>query len=171
MSQAAEVTRRILEHQTMMLGYILGHTGDYHQAEDIFQEVCTTICEKYSGEIRNFKAWAMQITRYKILSYYGAKGRAPEMVHLTPELAETLADETVAFDTDDTFSDEKEALRKCLDKVTGKNRVMVLKRYGEGLSCSQIAKAVGWTVNAVYVALSRIRKSLEKCIRTELGTA
>jgi len=169
MSGAAELTKLILQHQNMMLGYILTHTADHFTAEDIFQEVCTTICEKYSDEIENFKAWAMQIARYKILSYYRDKGRGPDVVQLTPELADTLAEESLAFEKEGSFSPERHALLKCLAKVKGKNRALLLKRYGEGLSCKEAARAVNWTLNAVYVGLSRIRSFLEKCIRTELG--
>ena len=44
----------------------------------------------------------------------------------------------------------------------------MLKRFGDGLSCKAIADLVGWSVNSVYVALSRVRSSLGKCIEAEL---
>lgn len=169
-NKAADITKRILEHRNMILGYILAHTRDRSNAEDIFQDVCVTVCEKYGDfqEGTNFKAWAMQITRYKILSHYQATSGKRQMLELTPELAEKLADDTVQVDEEEVFIEERQALRKCLEKVKGQNRVLVLKRYGEGLSCKVIAASINWTVEAVYVALSRLRSSLEQCIKSKL---
>jgi RNA polymerase sigma-70 factor (ECF subfamily) len=167
---SSEITRRIIENRNLILGYILAHTRDHNNAEDIFQDICMTICQKYSEfePGTNFKAWAMQITRYKILSHYQRQTKHDRMLHLTPELAETLADPTLESDLEPALENERKALRTCLKKVKGRNRILVLKRYGEGLSCQEVAQAVHWTVNAVYVALSRIRDALERCIGSEL---
>jgi RNA polymerase sigma-70 factor (ECF subfamily) len=168
---AAEITKLILQHRTVIFGYIMTQTGDYNGAEDIFQDVCVTICEKFDTFQKGtqFKAWAMQITRNKILTYYRKKGAARRTVQLTENLAEVLAGEDVWFESERPFSRELAALRRCLEKVRGKNRVMLLKRFGEGVSCKAIAGLLGWSVNSVYVALSRVRNSLGKCIEAELG--
>ena len=88
------LTKLILEHRNMILGFILLHVSHFNESEDLFQDVCTTIVRKYPGEqeIGNFKAWAMQITRYKVGAHFQSKGSKPETVPLNDDLMNTLCD-------------------------------------------------------------------------------
>lgn len=169
--QAAEITRLILQQRTVVFGYIMTQTANYSDAEDVFQEVCTTVCEKFQ-EFEpggNFRAWIMQIARFKILSHYQAQTPKRRLMKLTPELADSMAEEFVWADLEP--SPETAALRRCLQKLTGKSRELVIGRFGRGLSCQAVAEAVGWSANAVYVALSRIRRSLEECVKAQMGAS
>ena len=47
---------------------------------------------------------------------------------------------------------------------------MIELQYREGLKPGVIAERIGWEANAVYVALSRARASLRKCIERQLKT-
>ena len=164
--QAAEITRLILQQRAVVFGYIMTQTANYPDAEDIFQEVCATVCEKFHEFERdgNFRAWIMQIARFKLLSHYQTRRH---VLDLTPELAETMADEAVWTDLEP--SREIAALRNCLKKLKGRSRDLVIGRFGEGLSCQAVAQNVGWTPNSVYVALSRIKRSLEECVKAALA--
>jgi RNA polymerase sigma-70 factor, ECF subfamily len=169
--QAAEITRLILQQRTVVFGYIMTQTANYSDAEDLFQEVCTTVCEKFQEFERggNFRAWIMQIARFKILSHYQTQTQKRRLMNLTPEIAESMAEESVWADLEP--SRETAALRHCLKKLKGRSRELVLGRFGEGLTCQAVAQNVGWSANSVYVALSRIRRSLEECVKTQLGGA
>jgi RNA polymerase sigma-70 factor, ECF subfamily len=169
--QAAEITRLILQQRAVVFGYVMTQTGNYPDAEDIFQEVCATVCEKFQEFERggNFRAWMMQIARFKVLSHYQTHSQKRRLLGLTPELAEAMADEAVGADLEP--SREISALRNCLKKLKGRSRDLVISRFGEGLSCQTVAENVGWSPNSVYVALSRIKRSLEECVKAELGGA
>ncbi|HEX7900714.1 MAG TPA: sigma-70 family RNA polymerase sigma factor [Planctomycetota bacterium] len=159
--RAAEITRLILRERAVVFGYIMTQTGNYADAEDVFQEVCATVCEKFGEFTGDFRAWALTIARFKVLSHY-QKRRG---MKLTPELAELMAAEAVDLEP----SRETAALRLCLERLKGKSREIMLGRFGRGLSCQDVAKSVGWTANAVYVALSRIKRSLEDCVKARLA--
>ena len=45
--QAAEITRLILRERAVVFGYIMTQTASPSDAEDVFQDVCTTVCEKF----------------------------------------------------------------------------------------------------------------------------
>lgn len=169
--QAAEITRLILQQRAVVFGYIMTQTGNYPDAEDIFQEVCATVCEKFQEFERggNFRAWIMQIARFKLLSHYQTHAQKRRLLDLTPELAEVMAEESVWADLEP--SREIAALRSCLKKLKGRSRDLIIGRFGEGLSCQAVAENVGWTPGSVYVALSRIKKSLEECVKGQLGGA
>ncbi len=168
---SARITTHIIQHRTLIFGYIMTQTGDYDDAEDIFQDVCVTVCEKYHTftEGTNFKAWVMKITRNKILSYYRSQSKKKNLLQLTEEIAEDLGEHEIWFRDEIPFRDEIKALRQCLDKVKGKNRTILIKRYGEGLSGQEIAESINWTPNSVYVALSRIKEGLENCVKKRLS--
>ena len=63
---------------------------------------------------------------------------------------------------------QTEALNLCLKKLSEKTATMIELRYKEGLKPSKIAERIGWTAEAVYVALSRTRSSLKSCIQKKL---
>ena len=164
----ALITRLILQNRAIIFGYILTQTGDHNNAEDIFQDVCLTICRKFSEFEKgtNFKAWAMKITRYKILSYYQSNSRKTRAkVRLTPEIAGIMADPDVWLQEMESFAVERAALRCCLEEMTEKGRAMILDRYGKGLPVQGMAKSRGWTPNSVSVALCRLKEALEKCVQ------
>lgn len=169
--QAAEITRLILQHRTVLFGTILSQTADYAAAEDIFQNACVTICEKFR-EFKpgsNFRAWALEIVRFKLLTWYQGAPERRRRVQMTSEIAELMADPSIWPEEEKPFGRELAALRNCLDKVSGKSRQLALERFGKGLSCAEIARAMGWSVNSVYVALSRLKVALEKCVDLQLG--
>ena len=170
---AAEVTEEIFRHRAVMFGYIMTQTGSYHDAEDVFQDVCVTICEKYSDFRKgtNFKAWAMAIVRNKLLSHYEKGARSRKLLKLEADIAGELAEHPVWFEEEKPFAEELDALRECLSSLRGKSRLLLLKRYGEGLSCAGVAEALRWSVESVYVALSRLRGALADCVQTRMSPA
>ncbi|MHC5804419.1 hypothetical protein ACYTX7_09450, partial [Streptococcus pyogenes] len=78
----------------------------------------------------NFTAWAMKIARFKILHYYREKGTR-RVVQLTPEIAELMADPAAWPDDLEGVARKQAALRKCLEKISPKGRVMLVGRFGE----------------------------------------
>ena len=166
-SSGAAITRALFQHRAAVFGYLMAHTGNFNDAEDLFQDVCTYVFEKYS-EFKpgtNFRAWVMEITRYKVLSYYKESGGKRRLLQLTPEIAERMA-QSGAGSQDE--KPEVAALRNCLKRLTGKKRELILGRFGKGLSCQEVAKNVGWTPESVYVALSRLKSALEECVQGQL---
>jgi RNA polymerase sigma-70 factor (ECF subfamily) len=163
---AAEITRLILKHRAVVFGYVMAQTGRYADAEDVFQDVCATVCEKFHEfkEGGDFRAWMLKIARFKVLSHYQKKR---PVVRLSPDLAEILAEDPVVADLEPAR--EIAALRACLQALRGKSRELILGRFGRGLSCGDVAERVGWSAESVYVALSRVRRSLEDCVRARLG--
>jgi RNA polymerase sigma-70 factor (ECF subfamily) len=169
LSSAAEITRSLFQHRSCIFGYLMAHTGNYYDAEDLFQDICAHVFERIS-EFQpgtNFKAWVMAITRYRILSYYKGTSDKRKLLRLTPEIAESMAENRIGSEDE---KPEVAALRNCLKHLTGKKRDLILGRFGMGLSCQEVARSVGWTPHSVYVALSRLKDALEECVRGQLSS-
>jgi RNA polymerase sigma-70 factor (ECF subfamily) len=165
---AAEITQLLFQHRTSIFGYLMAHTGNYYDAEDLFQDICAHVFEKIDDYQRgtNFKAWVMAITRYKILSYYKRSGEKRKTLRLTAEIAESMAQQEIGSEDE---KPEAAALRNCLKDLSGKKRELILGRFGKGLSCQEVAKSIGWEPHSVYVALSRLKDALEECVRGKLA--
>ena len=60
------------------------------------------------------------------------------------------------------------ALEECKDGLAPKARRVIALRYEESHRPPEIAERLGWTVNAVNVALARARKALRECVDRKL---
>ena len=62
-------------------------------------------------------------------------------------------------------------LRACLMRLAPKARHAVELRYQQANKPPEIARQMGWTVEAVHVALSRARVFLRDCVTNRLAEA
>jgi RNA polymerase sigma-70 factor, ECF subfamily len=159
------VQELFIEHVSGLKYFILSMLPDPDEAQDIVQETFITITTK-AQEFQlgsNFKAWAYTIARFKVLEAYKRKKR--DANRLSDSVIELLAAEAEEFDKDTSASD---ALKNCLKELSPKVSKMIELRYQKGLKPSKIAEHIGWTAEAVYVALSRTRTTLKGCIEKNL---
>jgi len=108
--------------------------------------------------------WMCTIARFEVLNYSRRYGTS--RIAFDAELIEQLA-EVVAEDSD-YLESRYQALRGCLARLPSRQRAMLSDRYWSGLSIEELALRRGQAAGAIYTALSRIRKGLERCIRHTL---
>lgn len=162
------VQRLFLRHAGPLKGFILGLVPDLNAAEDVFQEVFLTATAK-AAEFRegtDFAAWTRAIARFKALELYRSGGRTSP---LDLKILEQLAEAAPAPVPED-WSRRRAALDDCLQRVAPKSREIVDLRYTQGLLPPEIAQRIAWSVSAVHVALSRVRKALRECAERRLAT-
>ena len=135
---------------------------DPHTREDVFQEVCRTLWEKFDSYDldRPFGAWARGIATRKILESRRKSARFPLL--FPPETVASVAE---AFDQSCEETDFHEAaLRRCLEELPPKSRGILTARYDEGRRCGVIARDSGMTLKAIHQTLCRLRRALRACI-------
>ena len=131
-------------------------------AEDLFQEVSTTLWEKY-GTFRkgsDFRAWAFQIAHYKVLNFRQRRMHRPQL--FGDEMIEKLAHDRLALD--DALDARSRALADCYQKLSPADRELVDLRYTEEATILVVAAHTGRSVDFVYKALRRIHGTLYRCI-------
>ena len=131
-------------------------------ADNVFQEVSATMWEKF-GQFRkgsDFRAWAFQIVRYKVLSFRKVRSHVPQL--FDDELLQRLADEHLVMD--DELDASYRALADCYQKLSEEDRRLLDLRYLEAASVSTVAAQVGRSVDFVYKALRRIHGWLYRCV-------
>lgn len=161
------VQANFVRHILPLRGFIYGLVPRRHLVDDIVQETFVTACQKaesYQPD-SNFRAWIFTIARFKALA--ALKRDAGRSVLFEPDLVELLAKEEPP---DHGFQDRVAALDACIAKLAGAARRAVVLRYSENLGPTEIAQHMGWSVNALNVALSRARVFLRRCVEETMRT-
>jgi RNA polymerase sigma-70 factor (ECF subfamily) len=145
---------------------IVPHVQD---AEDIFQETCEVICEKFDafrdgGDGSDFLAWARQIAWWRVRAARTVFARSKRMLsenvmQLIAGTAESMQEELGA---------RGEALEVCLQKLPPRDRELITARYQQGVSVEEAARRNGRSLEAAYKALMRIRRVLHECVSRQV---
>ena len=154
--------RRFTLAQRALRRYVLAHVPDFHQAEDVMQEVAVILWDRFEEfqTDRSFEAWAIGIARNKVFHVRRTSGAGRLL--LTGELSERFAAKLQNIVPQ--FDQRRGKLKNCLQKLAERARKTNELRYGEGFSTERIALETGGSVNAVRILLCRTRRSLARCI-------
>lgn len=140
------------------------YSPDPESAHDIVQQV---FVEFMQSGIR--KGWDLQrdinpllhtITKNVALKFWREKQRRiPEAVR---RLSERFLERR---DENSTPEDDRiEALLKCLEKLSPKNRSLIERYYFENIPIDELCGRLGVKAGAIHQALCRIRAKLKDCI-------
>ncbi len=158
-SAVENVQRLFLENQAGLYGYVLSIVRDFSLAQDVVQDTFLIVTRKASqfDPKTNFVAWAYTIARYEALAAMRRLAR--------PALAEETLQVLFAQQEPGVSEHAIEVLRACMERLTPNVRRMINLRYEQALKPAEIARLLGWSSNAVSVAICRARLELRKCIQ------
>lgn len=166
-----KLTRDLLEHRQALLGFILALTRDFNAAEEIFQETALAILDEAAAgrQAEPFLPWAREVARRRVAEYHRNAAQDRRAIVMPSNLIDGIAQ---AFDENEESREESRNRQKhlaaCVSALTERVRRMIDLRYHRRLAVPAIAQDVGWSVDAVHVALSRARKTLAECIQRRL---
>jgi len=150
------------ESQPIVAAFVHGHVRDFHDSEDLLQEIACTVADRFRSydAQRPFTPWALGIARFKILEYYRKQQRA------FPLLEGEVADEAIEVFVDEAgeLSSFRAALQRCIVRLTKRSRLLLELRYVHDMKPKSIARYLGFTPGATRTALHKIRSALSDCI-------
>jgi RNA polymerase sigma-70 factor, ECF subfamily len=160
-AQGAEFVRLLTTHQLDIYLYVRSLVVDSNEVADIVQDTALVLWEKRNqvGEIRDFRAWAFQIARYKVLEYRAQRKR--KGLSFSDALVDELALQAPRFA--DVNSELIERLQRCVEQLAARDQELLAQRYASQTTCETIAERLGRPVRWVYNNLSRIRRDLLEC--------
>ena len=160
-----ELVGLLVKHQRRIFSYIYTMVPNREDSEDLLQETCLTICEKFTDfkEGTNFLAWACQIAFWKVRA--ARKKYATAKVIFNQDLMDTVSD--TMFEMAKELDVRHESLNACLYKLNERDRTMIITRYEPGCNAQTASDVCGRSIQATYKALSRIRKVLFDCVTFE----
>ena len=155
----------LLKHQRSMYAYIFSIVPNKSDADDILQETCLTIHEKFDiFELdTNFLLWANKIAYWKIRECRLKFARSKvvfddKVVEVLTETANELVHE----------DDERhEVLASCLQKLKDRDRQMIKIRYEPDGGVEEAAKVSNRSLAATYKALYRVKEALFQCVSSQ----
>lgn len=158
----------LASHQGRLFGFIRSLMGGDADVDDVLQNTNRVIWQKAdSFEMgTNFRAWAFQIARYQVLHFRDRMQRDGIKVPFSEEMMDTMA--VLAEEKESAFSRRQQYLSLCLEKMSGRQREVIEKRYFEGISVQEISQQLGMKPNAVSQLLYRGRENLLRCIEGQM---
>lgn len=152
-----------------LFSYILSLLPNWSDAEDILQQTCLVLWQKFAEfePGTDFVAWSCSIARYKVLNSLRARGRDRHV--FATDVLERLADEGLV--DVQRLDAERKALNYCLQKLPPDERDLVHTCYDVGASIKRVAEHLGRSPNSCYKLLNRIRESLLRCVEARLAEA
>jgi RNA polymerase sigma-70 factor, ECF subfamily len=161
--RVALVQRLFIESQPALHVFVHALVPDFGRAQDVLQETFLAVTRKANdfSPGSNFMAWSSAIARYKVLESL----RERRFIGLTPAAIEAVCNSEAAVSADPRI----EVLAECIETLTAKTKQVVTLRYQEAHQPAEIARIIGWTPAAVYVALSRARRFLHDCVAQSLA--
>jgi RNA polymerase sigma-70 factor (ECF subfamily) len=157
----------LLDHRAMLFGYVSSIVREPHLAEDVLQNVALLVLKKGSqvGSESEFASWVRGVARLEALTALRKRRNAPQP--LSDSVLDLLEDHW--REEDDAVSQSTaEALRACLSELSPRAQRLVALRFANNLRGNELAQKLGQPVNTVYVAMTRIYRTLSTCIRHRL---
>lgn len=162
-----QLVRLLTQNQRRIFSYLYTLVPDRHAAEDLLQETCMVICEKFDEfqPETDFVAWACQIAYWEVRA--ARQKFARSKVLFDDAVLEAVA--KTATEMAPELNERHEALASCLEKLHPRDRELIITRYEPGGGVEAAARRTGRTVVAAYKALTRIRRLLQDCVTLQLS--
>lgn len=165
------IVKEAFRHRDAFLTHAFALVRDWAVAEDVVQDAFIVVMNRWEDfqEGTSVFAWVRRIVHLKAMEALRSRAR-----RFTPAEEELL--ERVAAAVRDELGEEEserqrlrhEALQRCMSRL-GRRAVDLLSGfYARSRSCEDLAAQQRRSVNAVRLALSRLRKQLHECVSRQL---
>jgi len=161
-------TRLFVRYQAQVYGYIVTLVPARVDAEDIFQETSIILWRKWEeyDPSRNFLAWSCGIA-HNVTRNFLRKHRGAGQAYLDTDFVEKVAQARLEWE--ETLDARRKALARCVEKLPENHRELIECYYKSSRPTAELARQFGMTANALYLRLSRLRRSLFDCVNRALA--
>ena len=160
--------RHFLECRKALYAFIFALTSNAADTEDIVQEASVIMWRKFDRfkPGTNFRAWAKQIARNLIMDHRKRK-RRQKVTGLDDSTVELLAFRHEAIQNE--IEDRLDALKRCVGKLSFRDRSLVDQAYKRGEPVKNIARETEVSVQRIYRRLGTIQGTLLRCVKRTLS--
>ena len=152
-----------LEVQTTVSAYVRSVIPNYHDSEDVIQNIALVFVDKFEhlGTSRDLIAWSLKVARYEVANYFRAQNREKKLFDEKAMQRIEYAYQSIHPEADEV----KAALHECMKKLQGRPRTVLKLRYFRDTGIGDISRQLGISKNAVYIMLCRVRETLANCVK------
>jgi RNA polymerase sigma-70 factor (ECF subfamily) len=160
--RSPEFMMLLTSSQSRLFAYILSLVLDRDQADDLLQQTNVILWEREEDFKlgTNFTAWSFRIAYFQVLAH--RKKQQREALVFDDDVLAAVAE--VAADCDVAFETRQKRLRRCLEKLSQRQREFIRRRYEAGANLETISLDTALSINAVKQLLFRARSILIRCV-------
>jgi len=161
--------RLFLQNERRLYAYILTLLPNRADADDVLQQASLVMWDKFDAAQppADFAAWGCRIAYFKVLDLCKQVKRS--RVCFSQAMLERIGETAVEHAETLRLDVRRDALVRCVEKLTARDRELLGRRFAEGATTRSTAAEVGRSVDAVYKALARIRHALFDCVTRTLA--
>ena len=165
----SDLMRLFVRHERDLRVFARTMLPNWPAVDDVLQEASVVMWKKMHQleEQEQFWSWARAIVRYEALR--ARRNAARDRLVLSEETLDLLAHEAMPTTCDD-LEQEREALNRCLMKMTAEQRDLVFAASIRDGGVKELAEATNRTANSLYKLVGRLRAALRECVQRELQT-
>ena len=155
----------ITDFQAKMRAYLAKLLANSSSTDDVLQESNKILWLKRQNwdPETPFLKWAYRICYFQAKAYLRDMSR--DRLVFREELIDLLAED---HPNDTSMNQREGALKVCLQKLSSKQRTLILQHYESGSSLQEIADKLGITSNSLSQRLCRLRHRLHLCIQQNI---
>lgn len=156
-----------------LLRYVRMHVATPEDAEDLIVEVFLGALqqEKFGALSESAKSmWLWRVTRNKVIDAY-RQAKTRRQAILKQAVTQSIEKEIFSPEFDVLRQEDYQELSEHLERLPELQQEILRMRFGQGLSCGEIAAKLGKQENAVRVALSRTLNRLRSSYQLSRGEA
>jgi RNA polymerase sigma-70 factor, ECF subfamily len=161
-----EFVRLLAGHERQLAGYVHAMIPSWQDAEDVLQNTKLRLWEQFDSfrPDGDFAAWAITVAGYMVRAHRTRCQR--QRVCFSDDLLEKIAQ---SMPTASPRQDERvSVLVECVRALSSASRKLLSLSCAGQRSLKDIARELGRTPSATYVALFRIRRSLFECVEKHM---
>lgn len=171
---AESLLRSAFKYQDALVSYAYALLQDWALAQDAVQEAFIVLQRKHAdfNPGANVYTWTRQIVRFEALNLL--RSRRKESCFVDEELfslVEQQFEKHLDLEAVGMLESRKAALQYCLARLDHESLTLLLGFYKDAMPCERLAALHRRSVNAIRLALSRIRGKLRECVRHRLALA
>lgn len=153
-------------NQSHIYSYILMLVSRINEADDILQEVASSMWEHFDDYKlgTDFAAWGARIARNKVIDYI--RKNKSNRVQYSEETVRLISDYQAKHK--DRKDHRISALEGCVSKLSTNDKRLIQLKYNQKITTKALSERIGRSVNGLYKALSRIHYILYRCIQKTL---
>ncbi len=147
----------VRKYTSAVLGLCIAHTKNFHDSEDIMQEVFLKAFKKIHTlrDVERARPWLLQIARRMCIDYHRKHPAAQAMPENLSASSGTGAEQT-------------ERLYEAISKLPDGYREPITLYYLDGRNCADVAKTLGLSEDAVRSRLVRARLRLHEILSEDM---
>jgi RNA polymerase sigma-70 factor (ECF subfamily) len=162
-----EFVALVTQYQTRVYLFILSLLPTHADADEVLQETNLLLWRRFN-EFQpgsDFRAWAFQVAFRKVQEFIARRGR--DRLRFNQEFMDLVAAD--AMQTPDDMDARHAALIHCLSLLSDKDRELIQSRYQVEATTATVAQQAGRSIDAIYKAVARIRRTLHTCIERKVA--